>query len=284
MENKIAAVVVWYRPIREYIPNIQSYLDFVSLLVIVDNTENPEHLLYDGFHNDPRIHIISNYENRGIAKAINQGVQAAAEQGFEWVLVMDQDSYFDRNMIEQYFSDFRKLDKKNVAVIGPEASEKLLSNEIAIKKVNSLITSGCLLNVDIFNSLGGYNEKLFIDEVDFEYCFRAILNGCVVLQFSHIHLQHKFGEEKKVITFKGKRKSKTLYAPIRLYYIVRNISYMIATYKKYFPNEIRSKKAHLRARIKANVLYGPHKFSSLKHAILGYIHFKKKKFGKLNTK
>ncbi|HQV06922.1 MAG TPA: hypothetical protein PKW62_09200, partial [Chitinophagaceae bacterium] len=197
---------------------------------------------------------------------------------------MDQDSYFTQNMIEQYFSDFKKSDKKNVAVIGPEASEKLIQKEITVRKVNCLITSGCLMNVTTFNSLGGYNEKLFIDEVDFEYCFRAILNNYIILQFSHIHLQHKFGKEKKVTTIKGKRKFKTLYPPIRLYYIVRNINYMIATYKKDFPNEIKNKKAHLRARIKANVLYGPQKLLSLKYAILGYMHFKKKIFGKLKTK
>ena len=99
--------------------------------------------------------------------------------------------------------------------------------------------------------------------------------GYSVLQVENIFLNHTLGSQQPVKTLTGKKKVKTLHSPIRLYYIVRNC------YKKQFPEEIKLRRKDLAVRIKNNLLYGPKKFSLIKHILLGFVHFKRKRFGKL---
>ena len=283
MSIKIAAVVVIYNPDKKFINNIYTYFNQVSLLIIIDNSENTDTSFYETLQDDERIKFIINNENTGIAKAINTGVQLAASNGFQWALTMDQDSFFEKKMIEKYFEEFNSLPEKNkVAVIGPVTDKAEDNNSTGkIKKVTSLITSGSLINTLIFTRAGGYNEKLFIDEVDHEYCYRANLLGYSILQFKDVLLEHSLGSQLSVKTISGKNKIKSFHSPVRLYYIVRNCCYIISVYKSLFPEEIKLKRKDLLVRIKNNLLYGPKKLSSLKYIIRGFIHYKRNRFGKL---
>ena len=283
MNKKVAAVVVLYNPDKNYIKNINTYLYHVSLLVIVDNSEIPDYSVYSSLENINHVKFVINKENTGISKAINDGIKLAVKEGAEWVLTMDQDSFFENNMIENYLVAFNEIsNNKKVAVIGP-VSEKRSDETIPtkIKEVTSLITSGSLINTSIFSEVGGYNEKLFIDEVDHEYCYRIKMLGYSVLQVENIFLNHTLGSQQPVKTLTGKKKVKTLHSPIRLYYIVRNCCFIIKMYKKQFPEEIKLRRKDLAVRIKNNLLYGPKKFSLIKHILLGFVHFKRKRFGKL---
>ncbi len=283
MNKNIGAVVVLYNPDKNYIKNINTYLYHVSLLVIVDNSEIPDYSVYKLLEHNNHVKFIINKENTGISKAINDGVKLAVKEGIEWVLTMDQDSFFENNMIESYLSELNEIsNNKKVAVIGPvleKKSEEFIPTKI--KEVTSLITSGSLINTSIFSEIGGYNEKLFIDEVDHEYCYRIKMLGYSVLQLENILLNHTLGRQHPVKTLSGEKKIKTFHSPVRLYYIVRNCCFIISTYKKQFPEEIKLRRKDLAVRIKNNLLYGPKKISLIKHIILGYIHFKRKRFGKL---
>ena len=75
--------------------------------------------------------------------------------------------------------------------------------------MTSLITSGSLINTSIFSEIGGYNEKLFIDEVDHEYCYRIKMLGYSVLQLENILLNHTLGRQHPVKTLSGEKKIKT---------------------------------------------------------------------------
>ncbi len=279
MNKSIAAVTVLYNPQEVFIKNIYSYSNRVSLLILIDNSENPSPALYDCFKNDPTIKIIFYHSNNGIAKALNDAVRLAAANGFDWILTMDQDSWFERKDLENYLAAFAQLpNKEKTAVVGPEFENK---NTSGIKKVISVITSGSLVNIKAFGSIGGFNEDLFIDEVDHEYCYRAILDGYAVLQIQQGFLQHSLGNLINVTTISGKKnKAKALHAPIRLYYIVRNSLYVISRYKNSFPAEMNFKRKDVLIRIKNNLFYGKHKLSILRYVVRGYIDYKKNRMGK----
>ena len=44
--------------------------------------------------------FVFNSENLGIAKALNQGIEIAIKEKFEWVITMDNDSIATENMID----------------------------------------------------------------------------------------------------------------------------------------------------------------------------------------
>jgi rhamnosyltransferase len=63
----------------------------------------------------------------------------------------------------------------------------LESNGIAVRRLDMhedagmqrcmfLISSGCVISRAAFAKIGPFDEKLFIDHVDIEYCFRARAN------------------------------------------------------------------------------------------------------------
>jgi rhamnosyltransferase len=283
MKTDIAAVVVLYNPDKKFINNIYTYASHVSLLILVDNSEIPDHSFYESFVHDPTVKLIINNENTGIARAVNSGIELAAANGFAWAMVMDQDSFFKQAMIEKYLADFNKLaDKNNIAVTGPVTDGKVsVTAHENIQNVTSLITSGSLINISIFIAIGGYNEQFFIDEVDHEYCYRAKLKGYAIFQLQDVSLEHSLGHQLEVTTLSGKNKLKSFHSPVRLYYIVRNCCYVIAAYKKIFPREMKLKRKDMLVRIKNNFLYGSHRLAVLRYVMLGFMHYKMNRFGKL---
>lgn len=57
----------------------------------------------------------------------------------------------------------------------------------------ALITSGTLLNLSLFQKIGGFDENLFIDAVDHEYTIKSLLTGYKIIQFPCIQLTHQIG-------------------------------------------------------------------------------------------
>ena len=277
--KNVVAVVVLYNPNRLVIKNILTYHSFLENIVVVDNSETANEEILNDLKKMLKIHLIVNQENKGIATALNQGIQKAILLGGEWILTMDQDSYFEGDMLKNYFKLFDDLnDKVKIAALGPNYEKENSLEQII--KVENLITSGTLLNADVFKKIKGYDEKLFIDEVDNDYCYRAQLEGYDLYQCNNIFMNHALGNKKQITSIFGSKKTRILHSPIRLYYIVRNSLYMSEKYKNVFPIAIKKTNRDVIVRIKNNLLYGSEKWSTIKFLLLGILHFKKNRFGK----
>ena len=277
--KNVVAVVILYNPNRLVIKNILTYHSFLENIVVVDNSETANEEILNDLKKMLKIHLIVNQENKGIATALNQGIQKAILLGGEWILTMDQDSYFEGDMLKNYFKLFDDLnDKVKIAALGPNYEKENSLEQII--KVENLITSGTLLNADVFNKIKGYDEKLFIDEVDNDYCYRAQLEGYDLYQCNNIFMNHALGNKKQITSIFGSKKTRILHSPIRLYYIVRNSLYMSEKYKNVFPIAIKKTNRDVIVRIKNNLLYGSEKWSTIKFLLLGILHFKKNRFGK----
>ncbi len=177
---------------------------------------------------------------------------------YDWLLTMDQDSRFSSqnfSIISIASTNFNK--KKTSSMFGTNHAEKITTGDFCNSvSVKHLITSGSMLNLKVESEIGGFDENLFIDEVDFEYCLRSVLNGFQVIQFTNIFLEHNLGETVNRRSFKNnKTNARVLHSPQRLYYITRNFLYVQSKYKKAFPDEIRERKKNFLNRIKNNILY-----------------------------
>ena len=89
--HNICIVLITYNPnLEELQKNISSYITQVKKVIIVDNSTTTDILpIIKKFNN---IHSILLGDNLGIAKAQNIGIQYAFENGFDFVVEMDQDS------------------------------------------------------------------------------------------------------------------------------------------------------------------------------------------------
>ncbi len=280
---KIAAVVILYNPAKDVIRNINSYLEAINLLYIVDNSTHPSTQIQAFFIGEQKIVYLHDGENKGIASRLNQVIKMAKDNQYEWLLTMDQDSLFSSQTFLTYLNCVRKFEQKEkVSMFGTNHTEKITTNDRCNSvSVKHLITSGSLLNLKAESKIGGFDEKLFIDEVDFEYCLRSVLKGFQLIQFTNIFLEHNLGETVYRRSFKTTEpSSRVLHSPQRLYYMTRNFFYVEGKYKLTFPDEMRERRKILLNRIKNNLLYHKQRFRVLKYIMKGFRDYRKKRTGK----
>lgn len=278
--GSIAAIVITYHPGPEVYRNIQSYLAQADHLYIADNSL-PKHVFSKALLDNPKITLVNQGGNEGIAMRINQVAEMAIKERYDWLLTMDQDSYFDTENIQSYFdymNDYPGADQ--VAMFGVETVKMPEIIADLNEPVDRLITSGSLLNLSLYEEIGPFDEQLFIDEVDHEYCYRAGLKGYRIIQFTHIFLEHQLGESVEVKTLKGSHKTTSFHSPLRLYYMVRNYLYVRGKYKDVYQKDLKIRGTALLHRIKNNVLYGPDKWKTLKVVFTALSDYKKGKMGK----
>ncbi|HBU06922.1 MAG TPA: hypothetical protein DEB09_02470 [Candidatus Magasanikbacteria bacterium] len=235
---KKAGVVILYNPnIEEIRRNMGSYVEHLDKLYVVDNSNTS--------HKDSvvdlstKIEYIPNLKNNGISNVLNNTAVRAIQEGYDILLTMDQDSFFSEQMIQKYVAFADTLDWSKISVIGitptdyssyKSPKENL---ESTLNSVQLLITSGSFLNLKLYNLVGGFDERLFIDWVDYDYCLKSILAGYSISLVSNIYLFHVGGTPQK---FLGRRVA--LYSPERYYFIFRNHLYMWYKYFKHFPKLI----------------------------------------------
>lgn len=195
MSTPIAAGIVTYNP---ELKRLEENLDSIcaqTVLVIVydngsDNAESVKHLL-DGH---PNCAFIPSDRNSGMAVALNALANEAIARGFSDVLLLDQDSVAPNGMAEQLFC----CRGEDVGIVGPkivDRNEASASEATGVIEVPRLITSGSLLNLRAYAEIGGYDERLFVDWVDFEFCNNMRVHGYRLLRDNDVQLLHEFGHE-----------------------------------------------------------------------------------------
>lgn len=279
----IAGVVILYNPDKAaVISNIKSYINFIDTLIVFDNSHCEKEFIEKIKSISNKVFFISNTKNEGIAKPLNKALELAGER-YNWLLTMDQDSYFDEEQGNEYFTKFKQAfyNSSNIAVVCPNHSnqvEKIVDVNI-YKEVIRAITSGSIINIKISENLKGFDEKLFIDDVDLEYCYRCVLAGYKIIQFENIYMHHELGTTKQAGYFHFFRKSdRSLHSPFRIYFMVRNFFYMSSKYKKLLPLEMKERKKGLLVILKNNLFFSGRFFRVLVAIIRGYLHFKLNRF------
>ena len=226
MEKIAVVIVLYYSDKNDY--NLLLNDSAISIIV-VDNTPNRELTL-----TGRSIYYIPLKENKGIATAQNVGICKAQELGCTYVLFFDQDSVVKANYIEHIVSEYIHLKKvyPNLAVLGPTVVNKETGKKYkSVHKsqnqnyiiLPSLISSGSVIEMNVIDDVGMMEEDLFIDSVDFEWCWRAKSKGYVCAMSLTIELLHKVGQ--KEYSFCGF--PVILSAPIRYYYQYRNFLWLI---------------------------------------------------------
>lgn len=235
---KVAALIITFNPeINALKKNINAIKKQISQVVIVDNNSKNIDEIKELFSD---IYFILENSNVGIAKATNDGFKLLKSKKIEWVLTMDQDSVIPMNLMKEYS---KHIDDK----IGLLATIQKPVNEMKVngKKINvtedgilvysnnieksrKIIASGSLVNVSAWKSVGGFDETLFIDAVDFDFNMKLLLHNFFVEQLD-IVMSHKLGNP-VMKSFFGKNIYSFNHVPMRKYYIARNSIIMAKRY------------------------------------------------------
>jgi rhamnosyltransferase len=228
MNMKIAGCVILYNPQDETVRNIETYIRQLDYLYLVNNG-GAEKVIAKIQARYPKIEVLDYLENQGIAHPLNVVLDKTATQ-YNYLLTMDQDSSFSSGVIENYFSRIRENDgeAKNVASYAVNYAQ-LNPQKLKHKIITYYITSGSVLAIKNAIHLGGFDENLFIDQVDSEFAYRARINGYQIKTYFDLPLNHHLGNPTHY-TVGGFHFDVLNHSPLRKYYIVRNQIYVMRKY------------------------------------------------------
>lgn len=236
-ESRIAAVCILYNPGNEVIDNIKSYIENVEIMYVYDNSEKQNLALKAELEKMSNVIYISSGVNDGIAKAVNITGKMALEAGMDWLVTFDQDSYAEEGMLVQMkeYAD-SNMCSNDTGIISPSysynSSEVHGNYNINYSFFDKVMQSGAMNNLRIMEATGGYDEKLFIDQVDYEYCIRIRLAGYKIVKVNNALLRHNTYDSNVEIKYiDGYKIYINKYSDNRYYYIYRNNKYLAKKYK-----------------------------------------------------
>lgn len=242
--GKIICVLVTYNPdlqlLYSVINAIYSQVDTIWISDnSTDNALNPSQ-----FETSSKILYKKMPGNIGIAAAQNYGIKYALENGFDYLYFLDQDSLSPTGIIKELLSQYVKLISKNINVgaVGPRPFNRKEGKEYrgSVKKgykiddeiteVTEIISSASFIAVSTFKKVGLMDERLFIDGVDHEWCWRATAKtGARFFIAETVNLSHQLGEGDHFFLYR----KVAIPTPFRTYYQFRN--YFVLLRRKYVP-------------------------------------------------
>ncbi|MGH8214772.1 MAG: glycosyltransferase family 2 protein, partial [Rhodanobacteraceae bacterium] len=240
-DASVAAVLVSHHPDPALLGTaLEALTAQVGHAVVVDNA-SPGSAVREICARHRNIELVSLPENRGLAAALNEGIaRARALPRVSHVLLMDQDSVLETGMVEALKGALDRLSKvRRVAAVGPRFRDPREDSDAPFVRIrfpvnrqlhcdgdhdevacDFLITSGSLIPLAVLDAVGGMEEGLFIDNVDLEWCFRAMDRGYALFGVCAARMLHHHGAERQRVP--GLPRGIIVHSPRRLFYMMRN--------------------------------------------------------------
>jgi len=280
--DRVYAVVITYFPDTGFPNRLEKIVAQVPSAIVVDNGTTGESLknleralgLVNG------ITCIRNSENLGVAAALNQGIRRILSESADcaWIITFDQDSLPADNMVEIMLTVWESHPHpEKLMIAGPRTmfvdstSCPDSSADRSWLEVTNVITSGSLISRKAFSVAGYFNESLFIDYVDFEYCLRLRTLGYQVIEVLETEILHNMGrlEERFLL---GEKVHPTHHPPLRRYYQFRNSLLLHRQYRKSQRIWCRENRVILMKIITLILLYEKQRLRSLFQILRGIGH------------
>lgn len=267
---EVAGIVLYNPEEKRLIENLDAIYKQVKCVILVDNGSQNVDQISAILRNYSNSLLIRNDKNLGIATALNQLVSKAKSMNAEWVLTLDQDSVCQKDIIDKY-KDFVK-DHSDAAIVSCVIEDRNVGKPVKddfdceYEKIEFCITSASFTNVEKIREIGGFDDKLFIDMVDYDICYAARRAGYSIYRINYVGLLHEVGhsEEHK---FLGKHLIAYNHSALRKYYWSRNSIYFVRKYNL----GIRKGLVRVFKRIVITLLYEKEKKQKVMSLITGIV-------------
>ena len=219
MENFLNSLLIIIVTYKEPFEKCKSYSSLLSILSI-KNDYKLSFFIYDNspepctsslnYSNDIDKKIEVNYyhdsQNSGLGVAYNKGAKLANELEKKWLLLLDQDTSFSNNILQEYYEAITKnlpievfaptLFSQKGDLISP--SKYLFKRGFKLSHIPQGLTSlkritpinsGILITTQLFNLVGGYNERIRLDFSDHAFMdkIRSVREDFFVINSNSTH-------------------------------------------------------------------------------------------------
>ncbi len=257
-KERVCALIVTYNCGERVEATFRSVLPQVGKVILVDNGSEDDTSRFLGALRDAHpaeVEVLRIGTNAGIAGALNLGMKRAMAAGFAWVLTMDHDSVADDGMVERLFDAWEAMPGRDgVLLAAPVFVDRTSGRPGELYRYDGwrhtrltglipsrdlleptvVITSGNLVATRAYEKAGGFDERLFIDFVDHDFCLRGRAAGLKVVCATKARLAHSVGNP-VTRAFCGRTFSSTNHAAARRYFQSRNLVEMVRRHRKRWP-------------------------------------------------
>ena len=221
--DKVAVITITYNSadvLRPFLHCVWKQTHHNLTLYIIDNNSSDNTLSILKENNDPRLVIIANNVNFGVAKANNQGINKALDDGFQHILLVNNDVEFEFTLIEKLI---RFQQKNDCSLVTPKMMyfdnpDKIWYaggwfirnngylplhrgiNELDDGKYDQSVeveyapTCCLLVRSEVFHDIGLMDEKYFVYFDDTDFLYRVWKDGRhKIFYYPHVIFYHKVG-------------------------------------------------------------------------------------------
>lgn len=226
--DRVLAGIILYNPdLGRLTENFESIASQTDGVVFIDNASGNIEQVEALFGN--RAAIVKNDRNLGVAAALNQMFDYAVRHGFDAVITLDQDSVAMPGLIEKYRES---ADAADVGLITCKIIDRNFGHDRLddkqkqwIEEQEFVITSGSFCSVAAYRQTDGFDEQMFIDSVDFDYCIQLRKKGFKIYRINFEGLLHEVGHG-KMVKILWRDFPLFNHPPFRNYYMARNDIYL----------------------------------------------------------
>jgi rhamnosyltransferase len=257
----IAAVATAFHPDERLTAVVEAALKSCTRVVVVDNTPGDGPFLADSLRDRDGVTVLRDGKNRGLAGALNTGVDTLLADGADGadgtdgagqpdlLLFLDQDSVLGEDLVlglAQHLTD------PTVGIAAPAAWDEQqgryyepgTENGPDVAERDVVITSGMLVRREVLTEVGRFRTEFFVDHVDNDFCLRVRAAGYRVLRDKRQKLAHSLGQRNQH-KVGGMALASSRHPTWRLYWIARNGTVLIREHRKDAPVWSRNTAAYL---------------------------------------
>jgi acetyltransferase-like isoleucine patch superfamily enzyme/GT2 family glycosyltransferase len=222
----ISVIVIYFPDVDKVTSNIKQFINEIDKLVVWNNTPISERGKYkiEMPEYEDKIIYLSTDKNEGTAIAYNKAAEWGLANNYDYLLIMDQDSiWINFNQYKQVALNYLLANPN--AIITPVINKRFTSS--TIREIDTCISSGMLFPLTLYTYVGMFEEKLFVEGVDWDYCLRAKILNIKIIEMPWGCLQQQFGNTIYSKTFHCYTRGDS---PARTYNIILNHILIIKKY------------------------------------------------------
>ena len=250
--SSVAVIVVNWRKYDISEKCIESILDcdYPNFKILLVDNESDKNKI-DKFKYIDKIDIIENKINEGFSKANNAGITYAIKNNFDYVILINNDTIVEKNMISVLLKTAQdkkflvvqplifKINRKDIWNAGGKINY-FFGNFITRKKLKSFKNNNnettewftgccCLFDIKIFDIIGKFDESFFAYFEDVDYSLRLKKHGYKIGFTCNTHLYHHESISSISDNLKGGRLNAYVH-----YLNIRNHIYILKKHSKMF--------------------------------------------------
>jgi rhamnosyltransferase len=201
-------------------------------VIVVDNSEVPT---LDRVALPGGCSLITIGYNSGIAHAQNAGVETALAAGADVLVFFDQDSKIEPGFVKSLISTIRQGSAEIVSPLCVDEATNAPLPSVRVSRygwsmpvhpadaagrypVDMVISSGTTATRQVFEIAGTFDDGLFIDFVDAEWCLRCRSKQIPIYVVPGLVMRHSVG----LRHFRFGTLTISVHSPVRCYYQIRN--------------------------------------------------------------